>query len=154
ARQLGVGGRLGGLLHDLLVLLEQVLRVLGDAPDGLELLEPVEHLLQLVGDRLLVLLRLLQRVPRRVDRPLRAARLARTPVRPRVLRTTLLGVAARGRPILPLRRPPARLRRLRLAGRLRRVGGLAALGLRRLGAVGRLRRRVRLGGGLGEVLAG
>ena len=56
----------GGLLHRLLLLLEELLGVLDDAPIGLELAQVVEHLLELVGDRLLIRLRLGQRLASRV----------------------------------------------------------------------------------------
>ncbi len=54
ADHLGLLGRLGGLLHRLLVLLEQLLGILDDAAIGFELTQAVEHFLELVGDRLLI----------------------------------------------------------------------------------------------------
>ncbi len=51
---LGLGRRLGRLLHGLLLLLEQLLGVFHDPSVGLELAEIIQHLLELVGDRLLI----------------------------------------------------------------------------------------------------
>ena len=55
AGEVGAGGEVGGGLHGLFLLAEQLLGVVDDAGVGLELLEAFEHAVQLVGDGLLVL---------------------------------------------------------------------------------------------------
>ena len=63
AHQVGLGGSLRRLLHRLFLLLQEALRVLDHAAVGLELAEALEHLLQFVGDGLLVDLGLGERLP-------------------------------------------------------------------------------------------
>ena len=56
AHHVGPAGGLGRLLHRLLLLAEQRLGLLDGPPDGVELAQLGEHVLELVDDRLLVLL--------------------------------------------------------------------------------------------------
>src|SRR5208283_1537589 len=75
AHEIGFGGRLCGLLHRLLLLLQQGLSVLDHAAVGLELAKALEHLLKLVRNGLLVGLGLRQRSPGNILRRTRLLRL-------------------------------------------------------------------------------